>query len=445
MKTEEVDTPDKRGKYTVSVIGSGQRGILYAVTFAEAGFKVICADADQSVVKRLSKGNAFFSDRDVESKLKGFVRAKQLTATSELKSAVEQSDIIIVTISPKIDAKKNPDYSETINSCKQVGAALRRGTLVVYGGVAGFGFTEGAVKETLENTSGLMMGEDFGLAYNPIQNHVTHGTKLIGEQELRVAAGDKVSLNAAAVIFETIAKKGVKRISDVKAAELAALFAASRRDANVALANELAVFCEIAGVDYVETLKLLDNTAGETISAPTIAEEDNRNEAYLLLESAENVNAKLRVPALARMINEDMARHAVNLTQEALRSCGKTLRRARVALLGAAAQGTGAAVFIELLKTKGAKISRYDPQSSENEDADGTHSLRRTLNETVEGTDCIVILEEQDQLKRLNLKKLRAVMKSPAALIDLAGAIEPSKVEEVGFTYRGLGRGAWKK
>jgi hypothetical protein len=63
----------------------------------------------------------------------------------------------------------------------------------------------------------------------------------------------------------------------------------------------------------------------------------------------------------------------------------------------------------------------------------------------VEGTDCIVILEEQDQLKRLNLKKLRAVMKSPAAIIDLAGAIEPSKVEEVGFTYRGLGRGAWKK
>jgi len=445
LKIEEVDAPEKRGKYTVSVIGCGQRGILYALAFADAGFKVTCADPDQSVIRRISKGNALLGDREVESRLKGFVRTGQLTATSELKSAVSQSDIIILTVSPKIDVKKNPDYSETENTCKQVGAALHRGSLVVYGGVAGFGFTEGVVKEALENTSGLKVGEDFGLAYTPAQEIMQQGTKPIGNHELIIAAGDKVSLNSAAVIFETIAKKGVKRISDVKTAELAALVAAAKHDTNIALANEMAVFCENAGIDYAETLKLINNDAGESGTAPTIAEEENRNEAYLLLETAENLNTKLRLPTLARQVNEEMIRHAVNLTQDALRSGGKTLRRARIALLGTAKTGTAAAAFIELLETKGAKVSRYDPQASENGQVDATRSLKRTLNETVEGTDCVVILAGQEQLKRLNLKKLKAIMKSPAALIDLAGLVEPKKVEDEGFTYRGLGRGTRKK
>jgi hypothetical protein len=54
-------------------------------------------------------------------------------------------------------------------------------------------------------------------------------------------------------------------------------------------------------------------------------------------------------------------------------------------------------------------------------------------------------LTEQDQFKRLNLKRAQAVMKIPAAIVDLAGIFEPRKVERKGFTYRGLGRGVGKK
>jgi nucleotide sugar dehydrogenase len=443
LKPEEIDTIEKRGKYTVSVIGCGQKGVLYATAFAEAGFRVICTDADQSLVKRLAKGKTPFSEREMESKLKSFMRTGQLSATSELKSAVSQSDIIIMTLSMKIDDKKSPDYSEVESSCKQVGAALSRGALFIYGGIAGFGFTEGVIKETLENTSGLRVGEDFGLVYNPIQISDGQPVTSIANQELKVAAIDSASLDAASTVLGVITKKGVKQIPDVKTAELAVLFTVAKRDANIALANELAIFCENAGTDYFETLKLLDMR--ETSFFPTIAEEDNRSEAYLLLENAENLNTKLRLSALARQINEDMARHAVNLTQDTLRSCGKTLRRARVAVLGTAKPRTATDTFVRMLETKGAKTSLYDPLFSKNELLDATRALKRSLNEAVEGTDCIVILTGQDQFKRLNLKKLQALMKKPAAIVDLVGIIEPQKVEKEGFTYRGLGRGAGKK
>ncbi len=439
LKPEEVDTPEKRAKYSVTLVGCGQKAIFYALAFAEAGFKVTCADADQSVVKRLSKGNMQLGDPQAESLLKSLIRKEQVKATNDLKAATLAGDIVIVTVNAKIDEKKNSDCSEMESACKQVGAALKKGSLVVYAGIAGLGCIEN-IKETVENTSGLKAGEDFGLAYIPTVDSTRNSPHQVEDKEIAVAANDKFSMNATENIFQTISKKNIKKIANIKTAEIAMLFAVAKRDVNEALANEMAMFCETAGLDYLEIVKLFEKEICETM--PTISEETNRNEAYILLENAENLDVKLRLPLLARQVNEDMVRHAANLTHDALRDCGKTLRRAKVALLGSAEPGTAAAIFVELLKAKGAKVSRYDPDCSSAEYSDG-ESIKKTLNETVEGTDCIVILSGQEHLKRLNLKKLRAIMKSPAAIVDLVGAVEPEKM--VGFNYRGLGRGAWNK
>jgi UDP-N-acetyl-D-mannosaminuronate dehydrogenase len=97
------------------------------------------------------------------------------------------------------------------------------------------------------------------------------------------------------------------------------------------------------------------------------------------------------------------------------------------------------------LEAKGAKINLYDPLFSKNEAADLPRVPKRNVNEAAEGSDCIVLLTGHDQFKRLNLKNLRAMMRTPAAIVDLAGILEPQKVEKEGFIYRGLGRGTEKK
>jgi hypothetical protein len=40
---------------------------------------------------------------------------------------------------------------------------------------------------------------------------------------------------------------------------------------------------------------------------------------------------------------------------------------------------------------------------------------------------------------------MKLTVKMPAAIIDLEGVAEPGKIEKEGFTYRGIGRGVWKK
>jgi UDP-N-acetyl-D-mannosaminuronic acid dehydrogenase len=440
VKPEEMDTIEKRGKYTVSVIGCRENGVLYATAFAEAGFKVVCTDADQTLVKRLAKGKTQFTDRELKSKLKSFLRRGKINVTSELKNAVSQSDIIVLTITAKIDGKQPSDSLEVENICRQVGTALRRGTLFVYGGIAGLGFTEGVIKENLENTSGLRVGEDFGLVYNPVHFFDKQPSASFLSQELKVAGSDRNSLDTAANVLGAITGKGVKQISDFKTAEAALLFTIAKQDANLALANELAVFCESAGIDYFETLNIVDACA---LSFSPTVDSEKGTAAYLLLESAENLNVKLRLPALAKRINGDVVRHATNLTRDALRSCGKTLRRARVAVLGSAKPTTMR--FVKMLEKKGAKVRFYDPLLPKNEQSNLARMFKRSLKEAVEGTDCIVLLTGHDRFKRLNFKKLRAVMKMPAAIVDLTGMINPQKVESKGFTYVGLGRGVGKK
>ena len=445
LTKDDIESAEQRAKYVIAVIGCSQKAVLAAIAFAEAGFKVKCADADQSITRRFSKGNMKLGNREAEAKLKSFVRTEQVIASSDLKTVVTSSDIIVLTIDTKVDEKKAADYSEAESICKQVGAILPKSSLFIYAGAGGFGFTEGVAKTNLENTSGLKAGIDFGLVYSPLCILIRQQTMQTRPMELVVAADDKSSLDSGALILETIVKQGVTRTLGTKTAELATLFSAVTKDSNTAMVNELATFCEAAGVDCFDVLRLMRTNDREVPLLPTISDENNRNEAYMLLENAENINAKLRLPSLARQVNEDMIRHAINLMQDAMRSNGKPLRRARVALLGASLDSDSAhSAFVAMLEAKGAKVNFYDPYGVNSEQTEGP-AVKKTLNEATEGTDCVVVLSEQDQLKRLNLKKLHALMKSPAAFVDLTSQFERAKVEEAGFTYRGLGRGIWKK
>jgi UDP-N-acetyl-D-mannosaminuronate dehydrogenase len=100
---------------------------------------------------------------------------------------------------------------------------------------------------------------------------------------------------------------------------------------------------------------------------------------------------------------------------------------------------------VEALEARGAKISLYDPYISENEIADTPYHFKKNITEAMERADCMIILTAHDQFKRMNLRKMRLTMKMPAAIVDLEGVAEPSKIEKEGFVYRGLGRGVWTK
>jgi UDP-N-acetyl-D-mannosaminuronic acid dehydrogenase len=450
MKPEDVDTSEKRSKYTVASIGCPQAGVLCSCLFADAGYKVICADTDQIVVNLLAKGKTSFAQHETEAKLKYYAKIGRITTTNDIKMAVSQSNIIVVNTPIEVDQKRKPNYSNLEKTWKLVGTSVHQDSLIIVTSIVGTGVIEGMMRETLENASGFKIGTDLGLAYSPIRTFQGQTLEIGLNYGQIVAAPDKTSLNAASALLETVTKNDLRRTLSVKAAEIAVLFEAEQRDVNNALANELAVFCEKAGADYLEAERLLRTNAPASPS-PVPSEADTEDAVYLLLEDAENFNAKLRTVAVAREINKEMARHIANLTREALRNCGKTLRRARICLLGISQTPNVksptkklAKELAKILEARGAKISVYDPYFS-NEATETRRYLKKSVTEALEGADCIVLVTSHDQFKRLSPKKLKVMMKMPAAIVDLEGVFEPDKIEKEGLAYRGLGRGAWPR
>jgi UDP-N-acetyl-D-galactosamine dehydrogenase len=450
-KPEDLDTIEKRSKYTAAIVGCEQTSVFSACLFADAGFNVICADPDQTTINLLAKGKIAFAQHETEARLKNHVKNGRITTTTDIKTAVSQSNIIIINTSASIDQKKKPDYSDIEKACKLVGANLREGSIVIMTSVVGSGVIEGIIWKTLENSSGFKIGTEIGLAYSPTRKWHGQAPGKEPNHEQIVAASDRVSLNAASKILETISKGVLKRTTSVETAETAILFEAAQREVNSALDHELAIFCEKVGIDYLETQKLLKPDTPTTYSSSPESDRSTEDASYVLLDDAENLNAKLRAVAVAREINEEMAKHVANVATAALRNCGKTPRRTRISLLGISetpntksAPKRLAEKLARIMEARGAKVTIYDPYFSQ-EAAENRHYFKKTLAEALERADCIVLLTPHDQFKRLSLNRLKVTMKMPAAIVDLERIFQPDKAEKEGFVYRGLGRGALVK
>jgi len=452
LKKEDIDSPEKCKKYTITIIGCGRMGLPTACLFAEAGFKVIGVDTNSHLISLLKKGKAPFIEPGLNELIKKHAENEHLTVTSNTKEAAQTSDIIVLIVPTLIDQKKKPDYSHLEKACKEAGTGLRSGTLIILESTTGPGTTETLAKETLEKTSGLKAGIDFGLAYSPIR--ATSGRVLqdIANYPRVVGAINEQSLRVTCLVLSKIVKAEIIKVRNIKTAEVVKLFENVYRDANIALANEFARFCEKAGIDFLEAQKAANTQPYCHLLVPGIVSGHIPTDPYLFVEEAENVNAKLRMVTLARKINDEMISHAIHLTMDALRSCGKTMRRAKVSVFGVSyrpnvkeTRGSLAKDLINTLGIKGAIVRVYDPLFSYKELIELEYPAERTLTKTVEGAGCLLIAVGHNRFKRLNLRRIRFLVKKPAAIVDMGHVIDPVKAEKEGFVYRGVGRGIWTK
>jgi len=452
LEGNDIDTLEKRGAYTVSVVGCGRIGLPQACLFAETGFKVIGVDSDQRVVGLMKRGRASFAGLELDALVKRHVKEGRLTATTDARKAALTSDVIIFAVPTPIDQKKKPNYSRLEKACKDVGMGLRSGSLVIFTSSTGPGVTETLVKETLENASGLKAGVDFGLAYSPIRAVMGRMLQDIATCARVVGAVSEQSLKAACLFLSTIIKGEIIKVRDIKTAETLKLFENVYRDVNIALANELAQFCEKAGIDFVEARKAANTQPHCHLLTPKIVGGHVSRDSYLLLDEADAVDVKLRMLMVARKINDEMLGHTVHLVRDALKSCGKTMRRAKISVFGVSCRpnikeprGSSVKKLVGMLSKKGALVKVYDPFFSQNELIEMGYPAEKTLTKTVEGADCLVITMRHDRFRRLNLRNIKFLVKKPAAIVDMGHVIVPQKAEKEGFVYRGVGRGVWTR
>ena len=450
MDPKDIRNAIVSGDATVSVYGLGWMGLPIACLFAEAGADVIGVDVNRYVVETINSGSTHIEEPKLQELVKKHVKSKKLVAIEDAGNAASKSDVIVIVAPTLVDRRKIPDYSAVRKVCKGIGLKLRKGCLVIFESTVGPGVTKGLVKKTIEEASGLKAGSEFGLAYSPIR--ASAGSVLRDIQSYpRVVAGlNERSMKAASAVLSTIVKGKIIETSDIKTAEAVKLFENVYRDVNIALANELAIFCEKAGINFEEAKRMANTQPFSHIHTSSVGVGGHciPQNPYFLIEEAEAVGVKLVLPKAARKINDKMPTHAVNLIIDGLRTRRKTLRRSRVAVLGISykanvkeARASPVHQIIRGLLKKGTKVVVYDPYFSADEIKEMGYNAAGDLWRTVENVDCVFFAVAHDKFKSLEIDDIGRFVKRPVVIVDGCHVLELKDVKREWVIYREIGSG----
>jgi len=98
--------------------------------------------------------------------------------------------------------------------------------------------------------------------------------------------------------------------------------------------------------------------------------------------------------------------------------------------------------IIHLLLYEGAKVKAYDPVAMKNTERILGDSITYCQDsyEVAEGTDALMLVAEWNEFKQLDMERIKGLMRQPV-LMDGRNVYDPQRMRQLGFTYRGMGRG----
>ncbi len=352
----------------IAILGLGYVGLPLAVVFGEAGFKVTGVDPDARKVDSLEKGESYIPDVKTEA-VAALVKSGHLKATTDF-SVLKNMDAVSICVPTPLRKTGDPDMSFILAATDELAKYMHKGMVVVLESTTYPGTTREVLLPKLGAEHGLTVGENWFLAFSP--ERVDPGREdWTTVNTPKVMGGITEACGEVAAAWYEGAIQTVHRVSSAEAAELAKLLENTFRMINIGLVNELAIMCERLGVDVWEVIEaaatkpfgFMKFTPGPGLGGHCIPIDP----LYLSWKmKAFNYNA--RFIELASEINTNMPRYVVSRMLEALNDRGRTLKGARVLVLGAAykpdiddMRESPALDVIGLLQKKGAQVDYHDP------------------------------------------------------------------------------------
>lgn len=356
----------------VGVIGLGYVGLPLAATIAEAGFAAIGFDTDPVKIEALLAGKSYIRHVDAE-RLGGLVHRSppeksgfHPTADYEL---LRRCDAILICVPTPLTEQRDPDLSYVRTTAEAIAPHLRRGQVVVLESTTYPGTTEEVVRPILE-TSGLVAGVDFHLAFSPERedpNNADFSTRTIPKL---VGGITPTCGRVAAAVYGAVIETVIP-VADAKVAEAAKLLENIYRSVNIALVNELKVLFQKMDIDVWEVIEAASSKPfGFTpfFPGPGLGGHCIPIDPFYLSWRARQYEMDTRFIELAGEVNRSMPEYVVERLSEALNEQGKSLKDASVLILGVAYKRdidddreSPAFRVMELLVRRRAVPSYHDP------------------------------------------------------------------------------------
>ena len=156
----------------VSVFGLGYVGTVSAACLASEGHDVVGVDVNPAKLAMIGEGRTPVVEERIGDIVADAVAAGRLTVTDDVTTAVHGTDLSLVCVGTPSAANGSLDTSYLQRAAHEIGAALatRASTgrhTVVFRSTMLPGTCLGVLVPLLEEASGLVAGQDFGVAVNP--------------------------------------------------------------------------------------------------------------------------------------------------------------------------------------------------------------------------------------------------------------------------------------
>ncbi|MFC3476454.1 nucleotide sugar dehydrogenase [Halobacterium litoreum] len=245
----------RTGDVPVAVYGLGKMGLPLAAVYAENCGNVTGVDVDESVVEAVNAGDC---PVDREPGLPGLVRELvgrgALRATTDSTRAAEDAAVHVVIVPTVLTDEKEPDLSAVTSVAADVASGLSSGDLVVVESTVPPRTCADVVEPMLADRSGLESGE-FGVAFCPERTSSGRALADVRGTHPKVVGGvDDEATRVAELVYGELVANDVIPVSDAATAEAVKVFEGLYRDANIALANDLARLTDELAIDVREAI-----------------------------------------------------------------------------------------------------------------------------------------------------------------------------------------------
>lgn len=378
---EELEKRIREKQLVCGTVGLGYVGLPLAVEKAKAGFHTIGFDVQPEKVAMVNRGENYIGDVAGDD-LKALVSSGALEATEDF-SRVSECDFVAICVPTPLDKHQQPDTSYIESSALQIAPYLKEGAMVVLESTTYPGTTRELLQPILEKGSGLVCGEQFYLGFSPERvdpGNLVYKTK--NTPKVVGAVGD-VALELISSVYESVLEGEVVRVSSPDVAEMEKILENTYRNVNIGLINELAMLCDRMNIDIwevVDAAKSKPYGFQAFYPGPGLGGHCIPLDPYYLSWKAREYGFHTSMIESSMMVNDRMPEYCVDRAARMLNGNGKALNGSKVLVLGVAykqdiddCRESPALRVIDILVSRGADVSYYDPWVSEYRNGADTH------------------------------------------------------------------------
>ncbi len=294
----------------VAIFGVGYVGLTFAVHLASKGINIIGVDISNKTIDSLNSNVVTINEEGLSEK---FLKYRKMMRF--VKKLDEKVDVFVVTVgTPVLNGRIV--LSKVIDVVNEVANNLSGGELVILRSTLKIGSTRNVVKKILDES-----GKKYFLGFCPERTVEGKALQELASLPQIVGGIDEESSKEAANFFKKLGNEVVS-LKTIEAAELVKLINNNYRYLTFAFSNEMAVFAEEIGIDFIEVVKAANyNYSRSSVPLPGLAAGPCLpKDAVIILESAKEKNLSLNLVNDAFEVNASLPEHVARKVSKLIKN-----------------------------------------------------------------------------------------------------------------------------